>query len=109
MMVGGEDPMVASEVGTGRRDQDRKATQEFDRSERKLGPAVAQGTLEGEQDPSAVIQREPRVGDRRARAVAAQAFEALAIFGVDEAIGVERVALEERGAAAGPRWRRAAR
>ena len=43
--------------------------------------------------------RELAIGDRRSRAIAGQPLEAVAIIGVDEAIGVGRVAVEECGSA----------
>jgi hypothetical protein len=65
-----------------------------------------QRTLEREHDAVARIEQEPGVGDRRSRTIAAQSLEAVAIVRVDEAIGVKRVAVEERGAQAGrPRER----
>ena len=99
--MGRKDAMKPGEMGARWWNEGREATQEIDRLERELGSPVAQGTLEREHDPSARIEREPRVGDRRSRAIAGQPLEAVAIIGVDEAIGVERVAVEECGSAAG--------
>jgi hypothetical protein len=101
-VVGREHAVIASEMRPRWRTQGREPTQKLDRRERELGATVSQGTLEGHHHPSGWIAREPRVGDRRAGAVAAQPLEAVAILGLDETIGVERVAIEECGPVAGP-------
>ena len=104
MVMGREHAVVASEMTARWWDQVAQAAGEIDRRERELGATVAQGTLEGEDDPTGWIEREPSVGDRGARAITAQALEAVAIVGVDKTTGVERVAIEECGAMAGGAW-----
>ena len=70
VMVGCEHAVVTGQMGARWRDERGKATQEVDRGERELGPAVVQGTLERKDDASTRIARELRVGDRRSRTIA---------------------------------------
>jgi hypothetical protein len=84
MVVGRKHAVVASEMTAQWWDQGRQAAEEIDRRERELGATVAQGTLEGEDDPPGWIEGESSVGDRGVCAITAWLLEVLAVVSIDE-------------------------
>ena len=105
LRVGGEHPVIPGLVLAGRWDQRREAAQERDRREHQLG-------LPGEPRPAQAVgdlarrgQAQAAVRERRPRAIAREALEAVAIVRADRGVGVQREVVDVGGEPRG-RWRR---
>jgi hypothetical protein len=98
-VVGREDAVVASEMLSRRRDERGQAAQKLEGRKAQLCAPIAQRAPQFHDDVPRGIQREPGIGHRRPAAIATQALEALAVLGVNPALGVQGVAAQKCAAA----------
>jgi hypothetical protein len=103
--VGGEHTVIPGLVLARRWDQRGEAAQERDRFEHELGLAGEPGPAQAVGDLARRGQAQAAVRERRARAVASEALEAVAILRSDGGVGVQREVVDLRGEPLG-RWRR---
>ena len=82
-------------------DEGREAFQEDQRLEDDVGRAVAPGVTELEQDAPLIVERKALGGECRARDVATEMFEPLAVVGFDANLRVQREPVDRRAQLAG--------
>ena len=78
--IWGEHAVITDQMQAWARHQPGQALHEFERRHADMRCAVAPGAFELQNEVSRVIAAEPFLGDRRARNVAAQAFEFLVLM-----------------------------
>ena len=91
--IGGEHSVKTDQVQARARHQSRQALHEFERRHADVRGALTPGAFELQHDVSSVIAAEPFFGDRRARNVAAQEFELLALMRAATHPGVQAEAV----------------